>query len=108
MAKIFYAVTATLPGRDLASEYVGWLEGGHVGDVIAAGATSAAIVRLDPPADDPDTVRIETQYVFPSRGVFDGYEREHAPALREIGRDRFGGRGVSFERRVGEIAFGGR
>lgn len=108
MAKVFYAVTATLPGRDLASEYVGWLEGGHVGDVMAGGATWAAIVRLDPPKDDPDSVRIETQYVFPSRGVFDHYEREHAPSLREIGRDRFGGRGVTFERRVGEMVFGTR
>ncbi len=108
MAKVFYAVTATVPGRDLASEYVGWLEGGHVGDVMASGATSAAVVRLDPTPDDPDAIRIETQYVFPSRGVFEYYEREHAPALRESGRSLFAGRGVTFGRRVGEFALGGR
>ncbi len=108
MAKVLYCVTATLPSPDMASEYFGWLEGGHVGDVMAGGAMSAAIVKLDPPEDDPDLIRIETQYVFPSRPVYQHYEREHAPSLRSIGKDRFGDRGVTFERRVGEIAFGGR
>lgn len=104
MAALFYAVTATLPSKEIAAEYVGWLEGGHVQDVIAGGASEAKIVRLDD--EGGGAVRIETQYTFPSRGAFQYYEKEHAPALREIGRDRFASRGVTFERRVGAIEFG--
>lgn len=107
MAKIFYAVTATFPTKDIADEYIGWLEGGHVRDVMTAGAISTAIVWLDAKSDD-DSPRVETQYMFPSRNVFDHYEREHAPSLRQIGKDRFGDRGVTFERRSGEIAFGSK
>lgn len=104
MAALFYAVTAALPSNEIAAEYVGWLEAGHVQDVIAGGASEARIVRLDDESDG--VIRIETQYTFPSRGAFQYYEKEHAPALREIGRDRFASRGVAFERRVGSVEFG--
>lgn len=108
MAKVFYAVTATFPTKDIADEYIGWLEGGHVRDVMNCGATGASIVWLDPADGGDDSPRVETQYTFPSRAVFEHYEREDAPSLRQIGKDRFGGRGVTFERRSGEVAFGSR
>ena len=98
-SRILYAVTATLPDEAISREYIAWLEGGHVDAVIDGGAHSAMIVRLE-----GEPVRIETQYIFPTRDVFVRYEQKHAPALRADGMQRFGsGRGVSFERRVGEI-----
>lgn len=107
MARICYAVVATLPDNQIADEYVRWLEDGHVDQVLNAGAHSAMIVRLDRAADDglgPAERQIMTQYIFSTREVFDRYVSVHAPALRADGVKRFGGvQGVRFERRLGEI-----
>lgn len=96
--QVAYTVRATFPDLATADEYIGWLTGGHIAQVLAAGASGATLVRLDgqPP-------RVEVRYRFPTRGIFDRYEREHAPALRADGAARFGGRNVSFERTLGAI-----
>src|SRR5690606_5027785 len=102
--QIAYTVTATLPGAALAEEYIAWLTGGHVADVIAGGAVRGQIARLDPGPEASGAVRIEVRYLFPDRAAFDRYEREGAPRLRAEGLARFGpDRGVTFERRVGEV-----
>ncbi|MGE3110021.1 MAG: DUF4286 family protein [Phycisphaerales bacterium] len=104
--RIAYMVIATLPSRALADTYIAWLEDGHVDAVINAGAHSAMIVRMDgsgaTSADGPR--RVMTQYIFPTREVFEQYMQKHAPALRGEGLKRFGPEtGVSFERMTGEI-----
>ena len=97
----FYAVTATLPDEATAREYAAWLAG-HVVEVIEAGAGSARIIRLDGGSGSPP--RVETQYVFPGRDVFERYLATHAPRLRAEGLARFPPeRGISMERRQGEI-----
>jgi hypothetical protein len=104
MAELFYAVVATLPDEATAREYEAWLAGGHLQAVIDAGATESMSVRVDPDDEgDAGPIVVATQYVFPSREAFEAYERDHAPALREDGRRRFGDRGVRFERRTGEV-----
>jgi hypothetical protein len=106
MARVLYAVTATLPDRATLEEYVAWLEDGHVDHVIKGGAHSAMIVRLDPQArgGGAGPFRVETQYVFATRELFEQYEARHAPALRADGLKRFPpARGVTMERRIGEI-----
>lgn len=101
-ARVLYQVIATIPDAGTAAEYVAWLEGGHVDQVIAGGAHTGMIVRVDGPADG--RARVMTQYVFSTREVFDRYVREHAPGLRADGLKRFGPeRGIVFERVVGEI-----
>jgi len=102
MPKLFYAVTASIEDDATATEYLDWLTQGHVAQVLKGGAESALIVRLARFAHD-QPVRLETQYVFPSREAFDAYEQGPAIELREDGRQRFADRGVSFERRVGEF-----
>lgn len=98
---IAYTVTATFPDHAAAGEYAAWLKGGHVGQVVAAGALSGEVVRLD----DPSTpIRVESRYIFAGRGEFDRYLRDHAPRLRAEGLARFGpDRGITFERRLGTI-----
>lgn len=110
MARILYAVIATLPSEELAREYLAWLEDGHVDKVIEGGAHSAMIVRLVRRAggvDDglpPDARQVMTQYIFATRELFDRYEQVYAPPLREDGRNRFGAsRGVSMSRMIGEV-----
>lgn len=107
MAKILYAVTATLPSPAIAAEYLAWLEDGHVDQVIGCGAHSAMIVRLERTAEDglpPDARQVMTQYVFATRQLYDRYVEHDAPKLRADGVKRFGPeRGVRMERRLGEI-----
>ena len=106
MAPMIYTVTAIHPDRATADEFVAWLVDGHAAAVIAGGAASATVTRIDPP-DAPvngggGSVTVEVRYLFPSREAFARYEAEHAEALRAEGRERFGGRGVTFARWTGE------
>lgn len=100
MPKIAYIVIATLPTEAIATDYVHWLNDGHVQAVVAGGATVGEIIRLDP---DP-ALRVMSRYEFSSRGMFDQYVRDIAPRLREEGLSRFGPvTGVTFQRFVGEV-----
>jgi hypothetical protein len=109
MGGFHYSVTATLPDKATADRFADWLTGGHIADVIAGGALSGRMIRLD---DDPGTgagggpIRIETQYLFASRKAYDAYAAGPAVALRAEGVAKFGDAGVAFERRTGPVAYG--
>lgn len=101
MDRIAYTVTATLPDEAMAREYTAWLLDGHVARVLAAGARSADVVRIENPLPQ---ARVETRYTFPGRAAFDRYLESHAPALRAEGLLRFGPHsGITFERTIGVI-----
>ena len=96
---IAYTVTCTFLNEALAEEWIAWLEDEHLAEVIEAGAVDAEVVRLD-----GNQVRCEARYHFPSREVFNVYEREHAPRLRAAGLEKFPlDRGMSYLRGVGEV-----
>lgn len=97
-ATFYYAVTATLPDDATAREYAAWLTGGHVQQVVAAGARHASVVRL---AEEPP--RVAAIYRFSDEAAFRRYEQSAAAALRQDGLARFGHRGVRWERSVGMI-----
>lgn len=107
MTRVFYAVTATLPDEAMAREYVEWLEGGHVRQVIEGGAESGFVVRVSRRDGDglsPEARQVMSVYIFPTREHFERYERLAAPALREDGRRKFGPeRGVSMARTLGDV-----
>ena len=106
MTGICYMVTATLPSEAVAEEYVAWLRDGHVAQVIAGGARTGMIVRLDVEAGG--LARVMTQYVFASRTAFDQYVRQHAPALGGGGLRRCGAEtGGRLGGAVGEVGWGG-
>ena len=101
MSGIAYTVIASFPDERTREEYIGWLRGGHIDLVLAGGAESAAVVRMEEPAEPP---RVEVRYRFADRGAYQRYIERHAPALRAEGLRLFGGRpGVRFERTVGEV-----
>jgi hypothetical protein len=101
MAGIAYSVVATLPDSRTAEEYIAWLTGGHVAQVLRGGADSGLVLRVLEP---DDAVRVETRYVFPTREAYDRYVREYAAPLREEGLRLFGpDRGVRMERRLAEV-----
>lgn len=100
---IAYTVIASFEDEPTRDEFVAWLEDGHVDAVIAGGAHSAAIVRLD--RDGPtDPILVEVRYLFSTRELLDRYLRQSAPALRADGLKRFPPeRAVTFRRTIGEI-----
>lgn len=100
MTRIAYTVSCDIVNEEKAAEWLAWLRGGHVQDVIAGGAQSAQIVRFDggPP------VTCEVRYVFPDRETYDEYIRDHAPRLREEGLKKFPPEaGFSYSRTVGAV-----
>jgi len=101
---IRYSVTTTIGSAEgLVDEYVAWLKDGHVQAVVAAGATNAEVLVLEQASGEP--VKTVSTYVFPSRAAFDSYVEKTAPALREDGLKRFGGKDVSFSRTIGTCVF---
>lgn len=98
MNRVFYEVAATIADQSMADDWVRWMLDEHMREVIAAGATSARLIRLDDSA-----LGYLTQYEFPSRAVFEHYLAVHAPRLREEGSRRFEPDQVSYVRRAGEI-----
>ncbi|MFL5329701.1 MAG: DUF4286 family protein [Gemmataceae bacterium] len=85
--------------QQCAQAWLSWLNDGHVAEVLAGGATTSQVVRLD---GEPNSFAVI--YQFPSREVFAAYERDHAPRLRAEGLRRFPtDRGVRYRRSVGEV-----
>ena len=96
---IAYTVTATFTDCKVAEEWVAWLQGGHIEEVIKGGAISAEIVRFD-----GDDCRYEVRYHFASREAFGAYEQLHAPRLRAEGLAKFPtSRGITYARSTGSV-----
>jgi 8-oxo-dGTP pyrophosphatase MutT (NUDIX family) len=92
-----YTVGATFTEQAVADEWLAWLNGGHIAEVLAGGACDAEIVALE-----GATIAYEVRYHFPSRHAFAVYERDHAPRLRAEGLRLFPPeRGVTYRRGTG-------
>ena len=101
MPEVAYTVGATFANPVVADEWLRWLKGGHVAEVLAGGATAGYIIELDA-ADGGRS--FEVRYRFPSRDAFARYESDHAPRLRAEGLRLFPPqRGITYRRSVGNI-----
>ena len=99
MPAIAYTVAVKFQDKTLAEDWLHWLRQGHIAEVLAGGATEAEIVEIDGPGRS-----FEVRYHFPSRQLFDQYEKELAPRLREDGLKRFPvEKGVAYHRSVGVV-----
>ncbi len=104
MPTILYTVRTTCRDIPQRGRFLAWLAPNHLLQVKAGGAQGVRVVLPDRTNDTAPAV-VETQYVFPSRKVFDTYLRDHAPALRADVLKHFPPEsGVTFERQVAEIA----
>lgn len=105
-AQVAYTVRCEFTAADVADRWVEWLTtGNHINDVIAAGAVSGVLVRLDVEAGDDAPARIyEVRYTFPSRAAMDTYVSDHAPRLREEGLEKFPlSLGLKYSRTIGNV-----
>lgn len=107
MGPVAYTVIAELPDEGTLREYLDWLTPGHIGEVVAGGATGAQVIGPIPgPGGGYEApIRVESRYIFPTLEAFRAYETIHAPRLREEGLRRFGPqRGIRMTRSVGVLA----
>jgi hypothetical protein len=94
-----YTVRVEVPSREIAEEFLVWLEERHLADVVRAGALHGEAILLD-----GDPIAIEVRYRFASRDAFAAYDAGPAVALRNEGRERFGPeRGIRMTRSTGEV-----
>jgi len=104
MSYIRYVVRGSMHPSVLG-EYLGWLEAGHVRDVVVRGnALSAEIVVLDEDEEKKGIVVVESSYLFPNRSTLDEYFAGPALELRAEGKALFIDTGkVSFTRTIGRV-----
>lgn len=97
-----YTVTADFDSLPVATEWVEWLQHGHLQEVLDAGALEATLVRVEPTPEAP--LRFEARYLFADAARFASYEKGPAVRLRAEGAARFPPtRGVRLSRRLGEV-----
>ena len=88
MAEAFlYSVRSRFTNAEVREEFLAWLRGGHLADVVRAGALDAEIVEFE--AADGAIGEVETRYHFASRDAFEAYAAGPAVALRAEGAARF-------------------
>jgi hypothetical protein len=98
-----YTVRCEFTVPAVADEWVEWLAREHLGEVCAAGAMDAEVIRVDSQAPG-DPVVCEVRYHFASRHAFQEYARNRAPRLRAAGLARFAPqRGITYGRATGEV-----
>jgi hypothetical protein len=96
---VLYSVYAEFERVDVAEEWIAWLTGGHLAEVIADGALDATVVRLE-----GEPLSCAVHYRFASRESLAVYERDSAPRLRAEGMAKFPPeRGVRYRRTIGAI-----
>ena len=104
MPALLYTVRASCKDIPQRGRFLSWLSPNHLLEVKAGGATTVRVVLPDRESETAPAV-VETQYVFPSRKVFETYLRDHAPALRADGLKHFPPEsGITFASQVAEIA----
>ncbi len=88
MAETFlYSVRSTFTNDEVRADFIAWLRGGHLADVVKAGALDAELVEFEALPGTPGDV--ETRYHFASREAFDAYANGPAVPLRAEGAARF-------------------
>ena len=88
MAETFlYSVRSTFANHEVRAEFIAWLRGGHLADVVKAGALDAEIVEFE--AENGAIGEVETRYHFASRAAFDAYANGPAVPLRAEGAAKF-------------------
>lgn len=88
--RFLYAVRSRFTNHEVRAEFIAWLAGGHLADVVKAGALDAELVEFEPdPANGGAPGDVESRYHFASREAFDAYAAGPAVPLRAEGMAKF-------------------
>lgn len=87
-ARFLYSVRSRFSNREVRAEFVAWLAGGHLADVVKAGALDAELVEFEPETE-AGIGDVESRYHFASRESFEAYAAGPAVALRAEGMAKF-------------------
>jgi hypothetical protein len=87
-------VRSRFANREVRAEFIAWLAGGHLADVVKAGALDAELVDFEDFVEfGPETAdaigEVESRYHFASREAFEAYAAGPAVALRAEGMAKF-------------------
>ncbi|CAN5531303.1 hypothetical protein BH09PLA1_BH09PLA1_25240 [soil metagenome] len=99
MPQIKYTVTGTFNDQATAEEWIAWLRGEQIAQMVSCGATSGEITRIENPP-----FMVQVQYRFESRSAFSVYQLNHGPRLRAAMLGKFPPqRGAEFARTIGTV-----
>jgi hypothetical protein len=85
--QFLYSVRSRFTSAATRAEFIAWLAGGHLADVVKAGALDAELVEFEPEGDAPADV--ESRYHFASREAYETYAAGPAVTLRAEGIAKF-------------------
>jgi hypothetical protein len=90
-AQFLYSVRSRFTNAATRAEFIAWLAGGHLADVVKAGALDAELVEFEPERDAPGDAPgdVESRYHFASREAYEAYAAGPAIALRAEGMAKF-------------------
>jgi hypothetical protein len=100
-----YMVTAIIANQEYANEYVAWLKGGHVQDVVnRGGALTGEVIALD---STDGRIHVQSLYMFPSRSAFESYQTGAAVELKAEGKRLFvdTNKVAEWQRATGEVNY---
>lgn len=93
---IVYSVTTSVL-REREEEWVQWMHGTHIPDVMATGYVKEyQFHKLLDPMPEPSSVTYNVQYLMESLTDYHHYTTKEAPALREAFEDEFGKDAMAF------------
>lgn len=93
--RILYNVTVKIDPA-IEKEWLEWMLSNHIPEVMATGCFSENKVCRLLDQDDSDGGTYSFQYVAESRGQYQRYQDEFAPALQKDHRTRYEGKFVAF------------
>lgn len=97
-AQVVYEVALDVDAQ-VADAFRSWLDD-HVREVVSLpGFIDARLSRVDDPPAAPGRVALCVQYRLRGADALAAYLRDHAPRMRALGLERFGGR-FNAQRRV--------
>lgn len=100
---IIYNVTIKVD-HSIAEEWLAWLKGVHIPDIIATGCfTHATTLRLLE-TDESDGITYAVQYHAESKALYNRYIKEYSADMRKKGTEKWGEKFIAF-RSVMQIVY---
>lgn len=92
---IIYNVTIKVD-HSIAKEWLAWLKGEHIPDLLSTGCFTHATILHLVEADDEQGITYAVQYHATSRELYDQYIDQHSATMRKKGHDKWGNKFVAF------------